>query len=222
MSGGDKIRAVRNNNPGNIERGDPWKGLMKREDMNIDQASEGRFCVFKSPQWGFRAIAVLLDNYQDLYGINTSDGVIDRWAPSSENDTGSYKRHVAKLTGRPGNAILNMQEYDDLAPLVKAIAIHECGGWYFDDADLEAGLRLAGVQKPATTLSQSRTIKAATVASAITSISIVGDVVDNITPVTGLIREVAEYAPTVAGIAVLCLLGAIVYYKFDEWRRARA
>ena len=92
--------------------------------------------------------------------------------------------------------------------------------WFFDDADLEAGLRLAGVEPPAKALTESRTVKAATVAAAATSLSVISEVVTDVQPMTGLIREIAEYAPAAAGVLVVCILAAIVYYRYDDWRRA--
>ncbi len=39
-------RGIRNNNPGNLDKGSPWQGL-------ISNPSEPRFCTFKDPVWGF-------------------------------------------------------------------------------------------------------------------------------------------------------------------------
>lgn len=223
----DSIRAVRNNNPGNIEKGASWQGLMPLDEQTDAQRNEERFAVFKSPQWGFRAMAITLITYYDKRKaadgskIDTIAEAINRWAPPVENATQAYIGAVDKAHPRQAHGVFNFHDYEDLAPLVKAIATHECGGWFFEDADLEAGLRLAGVPPPAKALTQSRTIKAATVATAATSISVIADNVKDVVPVTNLIREVAEYAPTVAGILVLCILVAIVYYRWDDMRRER-
>lgn len=56
-------RGIRNNNPGNLEWGDPWQGL----DPD-GQAQDKRFVVFKDPAMGIRAIARTLITYQDKYG----------------------------------------------------------------------------------------------------------------------------------------------------------
>ena len=123
----DKIRAVRNNNPGNIEKGAPWQGLMPPEEMTDEQKDEKRFCVFKSPKWGFRALARTLITYQDKHGIRTIVGVIARWAPPTENVTTAYVKHVSDMTGFKADEVLDLHSYEHLAPLVKAIAIHESG-----------------------------------------------------------------------------------------------
>ena len=44
-------RGIRNHNPGNIDKGADWEGLAD------DQSSDSRFCVFKDPVWGIRAMA---------------------------------------------------------------------------------------------------------------------------------------------------------------------
>jgi len=207
-------RSVRNNNPGNIERdGDKWKGLAE------DQSSDNRFCVFTHPKWGFRALAMLLENYQDKYGLNTIDAIIHRWAPPSDNnDTNAYAAAVALRAGFARRKELNLQTYEHIKPLVKAIAIHESGGWFFDDADLEDGLRLAGFRAPATSLAESRTVQGVAVA---TTAATVKEVVDQIEPALGTWQVIADFAPTV-GLCVLVLgLGWILYARIDDYRRAK-
>ena len=51
-------RGIRNNNPGNLDKGAPWQGL-------VNNSSEPRFCTFKDPVWGIRALAVTLITYHD-------------------------------------------------------------------------------------------------------------------------------------------------------------
>lgn len=213
------IRAVRNNNPGNIEKGSPWQGLMPASEMTPDQADEQRFCVFQSPKWGFRALARVLIAYQDKHNIRTIAGVITRWAPTSENDTKAYINHVCKLTERAFNEAMDFHNYADLAPLVKAIATHECGGWFFDDDDLDAGLQLAGVPKPVVSVVQNKSVKAATVATAATTLGLVSEAVQQVAPTTGLLKEVATYAPTAAGVLVVILGCYIVYRLYLDTRR---
>ena len=67
-------RGIRNHNPGNLEKGDPWQGLAD------DQSADPRFAVFEAPEWGIRAIARLLITYRDKHGVNTVNGVVNRWA----------------------------------------------------------------------------------------------------------------------------------------------
>ena len=92
--------------------------------------------------------------------------------------------------------------------------------WFFDDADLEAGLRLAGVEPPAKALVESRTVQAATAASVVTGASLIAETVTQLAPATSLIRQVAEYAPWAAGALIIGICFAIIYYRYDDWRRA--
>lgn len=139
-------RGVRNNNPGNIELGDPWQGLAPKQ-------TDGRFAQFETPAYGIRALARTLITYQDKYGVRTVTAAISRWAPPVENDTGAYVRQVQKAVG---GDFVDMHDYASLRPMVEAIIRHENGPgplknvntWY-DAATIDEGLRLAGVRKPA-------------------------------------------------------------------------
>lgn len=138
-------RGVRNHNPGNIEWGDPWQGLIP-----VNERTDPRFCQFVSPAYGIRALARTLITYQDKHNIRTVTAAINRWAPPVENDTGAYVRTVQKAVG---GDMVDMHDYRYLRPLVEAIIRHENGDgplknantWYSDDA-IDEGLRLAGVR----------------------------------------------------------------------------
>ncbi len=135
------IRSVRNNNPGNIERGQKWAGLAKT--LTPAQAKETRFAVFETPAYGFRALAKTLLTYQRKYGIRTVRGIITRWAPPVENETGAYVRGVAKRLGVGPDDQIDATKHETLYWLCEAIARHEAGGWFFKDADVQAGVRMA-------------------------------------------------------------------------------
>lgn len=129
------IRGLRNNNPGNIERtGSRWKG------MAADQWRDGRFIVFESPEWGIRALGRVLVNYQRLHGLNTVEQIINRWAPTHENNTRSYINAVAQALGVRPDQQIDVQQY--LLPLTKAIIHHENGIQPYSDFLLNQGLAL--------------------------------------------------------------------------------
>ena len=133
-------RGIRNNNPGNIRKSkDLWQGLAERQ-------TDAAFFVFKTPTYGIRALARVLIAYQDKYGLNTIDGIINRWAPPVENNTLAYVRSVAKFTGFSANKALNMHRFEHLKPLVEAIICHENGVQPYSAADITKGLLLAGVE----------------------------------------------------------------------------
>lgn len=213
-------RSVRNNNPLNIEAKptNKWQGLKPRSQMTADQLRETRFCVFAEAFWGFRAAAVLLINYQDVYGIRTIQQIIERWAPKIENNVPAYVRHVCQLSGLSPDDQLNLHHYDDLAPVVKAMAIHESGGWFWADWELDKGLGLAGVPKSVKPATQSRTL-AGTVASA-TSFSLVSEV-DNLRQLLGPYESIipyVRYAMIALGVASVAL---VFYAYFDDRRKTR-
>lgn len=151
-------RGIRNNNPGNLDKGSPWQGLVANPD-------EPRFCTFKDPVWGIRALAVTLITYHDKRrakdgsSIDTIREVIERWAPPNENNTDAYINEVSKAVGVTADMIIDLHDYDILRPLVEAIIRHENGRgplktlntWYAAEV-IEEGLRRAGVVKPVKTV----------------------------------------------------------------------
>lgn len=143
-------RGIRNNNPGNIDRSpaNKWQGRMPREQMTVAQRDEKRFEVFISPAWGIRALCVVLISYQDKHGIKDVRGIINRWAPPVENDTGAYIRQVALALDVKPDTYINLHEYRRMRPLVEAIIKHENSGNPYSADVIEEGLRLAGIVKP--------------------------------------------------------------------------
>lgn len=141
--GASDIRAVRNNNPGNIRIGAHWQGLMPAAQMNDAQANEHEFCVFLSPQWGFRAMATIFHTYADKDGVKTLRQAISRWAPPGENNTAAYMADVCNKVGYPADSLFPFHDITHLAALLKAVSIHEVGTWAFNDADAWAGAETA-------------------------------------------------------------------------------
>lgn len=164
-------RGIRNHNPGNIDRhpGVRWQG------MAPDQSKDARFVVFDSPKWGIRAIARVLITYQDQRQardgskIDTIQEIIDRWAPPTENRTAAYAQHVATLTGIGVDERLDVYDYATMKALVQAIITHENGQQPYDDATLDAGLKLAGIEPPRKPLTQRPEVLATATAGVITA-----------------------------------------------------
>ncbi|WP_228260338.1 hypothetical protein [Klebsiella quasipneumoniae] len=61
-------------------------------------------------------------------GINTIDEISKRWAPSKENDTQEYIRHVVRTTGFNERQQLNLNDPKVLAKLISAMASKEGAG----------------------------------------------------------------------------------------------
>lgn len=149
-------RGIRNHNPGNIERNENvrWQG------QSVDQSSDPRFVVFDAPKWGIRAIARVLITYQDHRQardgskIDTLRDIISRWAPPNENDTPAYLQHVATLTLLGIDETIDVYDYATMRALVIAIITHENGCQPYDDATIDAGIRLAGIEPPRPSLAK--------------------------------------------------------------------
>ena len=127
-------RGIRNHNPGNIRHGADWVGLA--EDQ-LDDA----FCTFVDPQHGVRAMGKILINYERRHGLNTVAGIINRWAPPVENDTGAYAAHVADRLGVGVDEHINVPEH--LEDLVAAIIHHENGVNPYDPEVIMEGCHMA-------------------------------------------------------------------------------
>lgn len=155
----EQTLGVRLNNPGNLEWGAPWEGLVPREKSRYYKTGTGpqqRFCEFKDAASGIRAIMRTLITYADKRkaadgsAIDTVREVVSRWAPPSENNTNAYAVHVAKLMGVHPDAPINIKDYETAYGLVTGIIAHENAGYAYPAAVVEEGLRRAGVVKPIT------------------------------------------------------------------------
>lgn len=137
-------RPLRNNNPGDLEAGDHWQGLMPVAQLTEQQKHE-RFAVFSAPEWGFRAFAVLLCNYKKLYNCNTVRKIVNRFAPPNENPTAGYAEAVAHDVGVHPDDVIDPTEGVTLFALIKSMTKFETGSWepYWHDAQLAQGLALA-------------------------------------------------------------------------------
>ncbi len=206
-------RGIRNNNPGNIRRSaDPWQGLAK--DQNDDA-----FFQFAEPKWGIRALARVLISYQDKHGLRTVRAIISRWAPPVENKTSSYIDHVAHRLGVGADDPLDVHDYRVLRGLVEAIIAHENGQQPYTDAQIDAGLVLAGVEPPIRPLSETRTVKGAQVAAGATALGVVAEAVDKIQPAVPLLQRIAEVAPWVLAVLALAGIGYVIWARYDDRRK---
>lgn len=221
-----KPRGIRNNNPGNIEWGDPWQGLIPSSNR-----TDTRFAQFVSPEYGIRALARTLITYYDKYGINTVQGAINRWAPSIENDSNAYAQHVAKLMGVGVTMKLNFHDFDTMHGLVSGIIRHENGAgplnttntWYSEDVIIKA-LALAGIERADTpTAAESGTVKAGAVAGASTAASIATDsltsIVSNASASVQALVPYLEVAKYVFLALTLVAVGIAIYNRVKEQKR---
>lgn len=206
-------RGIRNHNPGNIRRSaDPWQGLAK--DQNDDA-----FFQFAEPKWGIRALARVLISYQDRHGLRTVRAIISRWAPPVENKTSSYIDHVAHRLGVGADDPLDIHDYRVLRGLVEAIIAHENGQQPYTDAQIDAGLVLAGVEPPERPIAKTRTVKGAQVAAAATLLGVAAEGVEKLQPAIPLLQRIVEVAPWLLAALALAGIGYVVWARFDDRRR---
>lgn len=205
-------RGIRNNNPLNIEKNpkNKWQGL------RVEQ-TDPRFCQFKTVAFGFRAPAIVLIKYYDS-GLDTIDKIVDRWAPDFENDTEAYKNSLSKRTGFRRNQPLNLHDYADIMPLIKAMCFHENGSFPYSQADLDAGLTLAGIPVPKK-ISKTTTVKASTAIGTATAVSVIAETVNQVQPAIGLVQTLAEYAPMACAALVAAAIGWLVWEQYQKRKR---
>ena len=127
-------RGLRNRNPGNIRR----SAVRYKGETESDDAA---FKTFASTAWGYRAMFVLLHTYRVRHRIATLRGMIARWAPPSENDTGAYLRPVVRRRGVDPAAALAARAGPPLPRLAAAMARVE-NGVEPDEAEIAEGWRL--------------------------------------------------------------------------------
>ena len=121
-------RGYRNNNPGNIRVGSAWRGLADPVDKFAFQTRESNFCVFREPEWGLRALAILLRRYKNDHGLDTPRKIISRWAPANDNnDVASYAAQLASALGINPDGFVDANADDQLLVMMRAIARHENG-----------------------------------------------------------------------------------------------
>ena len=108
-------RGLRNRNPGNIRR----SAVRYKGETESDDAA---FKTFASTAWGYRAMFVLLHTYRVRHRIATLRGMIARWAPPSENDTGAYLRTVVRRSGVDPDAEIDTRDGPTMTRIAAAMA----------------------------------------------------------------------------------------------------
>lgn len=133
--GGKGPRGIRNNNPGNIiKTSSAWAGEV--------QGGDSRFKSFATPEHGIAAVGKNLQAYNSK-GINTVRGIIHKWAPPKENNTGAYVNAVAKALGVSPDVKVDVKDPAALTMLTEAIIKHENGTVPYSKEQIQAGVEAA-------------------------------------------------------------------------------
>ena len=202
------------NNPGNIRHGDQWQG------MSADQP-DASFVKFKTPEYGIRAMGKILLQYRKR-GIDTVREIIRTWAPPNENNTPAYVASVCRSCGFGPDETLNLDDVSVMRPLIKAIITHENGQQPYSDAQIEAGLRMAGIvnAKPPPVM-KDKTI----VGTAVTTVSVaatgVKEASDNIEWLREMLLPLAGYLPSISYALLALGLVGIAVAAYGRWKERR-
>ncbi len=142
-------RGIRNHNPGNlIDLGTKWDGLALPAERTGAQLQESKFCVFRAPWWGIRAMAKVLQRYYSHHGLKTVAAMLARYAPAHENPTSNYVEAVAQAMGvKPTTQLL--LNYYNLESMMRAMIEFENGNCPYT-WEIATGLIMAGMEPQAT------------------------------------------------------------------------
>lgn len=211
-------RGLRNANPGNIRKSkDKWQGLAA-------QQTDPDFFTFDKPVWGIRAIARILINYQDKYDLTTPEGIINRWAPTVENNSRAYVDDVCRRAGWQADEHVDMQSYDDCRKMVEAIIYHENGAQPYSAMEIDEALKLAGVVKPVPASTAASTAKDPKViaASVVGGATIAQQVISSISGVWDSINALGIDPRILMGAFGLCAGIVAAWFVIDYIKRRRS
>lgn len=123
-------------NPLNIKVfGNNWSGM-------VGQDARGH-AIFETPQDGICAAAKILKTYASKYGINTVDGIVDRFCAASDGVTRAYISNVCKAMGvNPGEA-LDVKDPQVMTKLISAMMRQEIGAVAYSQETISAGVHKA-------------------------------------------------------------------------------
>lgn len=130
---GKMTRGLRNNNPGNMR------------PVSRNQANDGAFTIYRTPEEGWGALGKQLKAYANA-GLDNVASIISKYAPSSENTTGAYIQSVtANMSKRLGSDVgaltrLDLSDPRVLKALMQSITEHENfrgASQYFEGASFD-------------------------------------------------------------------------------------
>lgn len=124
---------VEGNNPGNIVKGNNWKG---------ETQCQGRFECFSTPEYGIRAMVKVLYSYRFSHGLNTINGIMHRWAPTNENATENVINSIERISGIDRHQELNLNK-KELVALISAIIKVEQGSQPYSNEIIEDAIKMA-------------------------------------------------------------------------------
>ncbi len=130
---------VLNNNPGRIRsscarfRGEVEPVDSSSQPLQMQFKDEYRpwygakYKSFCDSTWGYRAIFLMIRNYDYIYGLQTVRSIIGRWAAGRETSTVEYARAVANRLGYSLNSFVDTLDREVMVRLVCSISKIENG-----------------------------------------------------------------------------------------------
>lgn len=121
---------LRNNAPQGMSFSGNTIAEIFHNPLNLKQAgansgTRADYRQFDDDAEGFRAAAAQLRLYQNRDGLTTPRQFIGKWAPAYENDLATYCQTVAKATGLDLDKPLDLTDPQNVALLMKGMAIAE-------------------------------------------------------------------------------------------------
>jgi len=84
-----------------------------------------------------------LKTYQNKYGLNTIETILNRWAPNNENNTSKYVSFVSQKMGIKSNQKLDLNNNEQLYKLIDAMIIFENGKNPYNAETMNNGIKLS-------------------------------------------------------------------------------
>lgn len=138
MTNNSLPRGLRNCNPGNIRLSPvTYAGEVK-------PSQDAAFKQFASMAYGYRAVFMLLKSYIRR-GFDTIRLIINRYAPPSENSTGSYVATVARMAAVSPDMKVDAADAELMKAIVSAISFVENGRTACKE-DVEKGWQMASAE----------------------------------------------------------------------------
>ena len=115
-----QVLAIKNRNPLNIKsiaNNEPWKG-------QIGTDSQGH-AIFSSFSYGLRAAALTLRAYDRKYGLNTLEGIINRFTEGDKIQIDKYILFLSVRLGVEPHQCISIKKH--LPNLLRYMSRYECG-----------------------------------------------------------------------------------------------
>lgn len=112
-------------------------------------ADDDGFCIFADRRFGYRAAFKILNTYLVKYNVYELCDIIERWAPSTENNTEAYIKAVCEYTGFDRHK--NIVTKNECISLIRAMAKVEIGiKWanFIFEEEIEWGYERANYSTP--------------------------------------------------------------------------